>query len=48
MKCIKYYRTTKNAPKIVRVTNEEAAAEVAKGIAMYIPKSEWKRKVRDA
>jgi hypothetical protein len=43
MKCIK----TKKGD-IRRVSNEQAKRAVSTGKANYVPKSEWKEKVRDA
>lgn len=42
MKCIHYY-VTRNVGYTARVTHDVAVREVAKGIAMYCPKSWWKR-----
>lgn len=50
MKCIQIYKPHRKAGDttgIHRVTNEEAELKVQAGVARYIPKEMWKKKVRD-
>tara|TARA_R110002020_G_scaffold443766_2_gene655069 strand:- start:6632 stop:6775 length:144 start_codon:yes stop_codon:yes gene_type:complete len=44
MKCIKQITTS----KIVRTNDGAAAMKVASGDWAYVPKEEWKSKVRDS
>ena len=44
MKCIKHEKTN----KIVRTNDEAAELKVASGDWIFIPKQEWKEKVRDS
>ena len=44
MKCIKQTKTS----KIVRTNDEAAEIKVASGDWIFIPKQEWKEKVRDS
>lgn len=44
MKCIQYYNPHY---RIVRVSDDQAHAVIKTGKAMYVPKSVWKKHVRD-
>lgn len=43
MKCIRNIKTG----RVFRVTDEKAKFAVAEGAGVYVPKSVWKREVRD-
>ena len=48
MKCIQWYRQhAKGRCGIDRVSDEEAREVVEAGRAVYVPKSQWKKHVRD-